>query len=186
MINSRFHPLIKILSDFKRNYIGAGYNEFLNKDFIHQNNHHSKESLFKFFNNLPASQHHFLTEYGLHKLLRHADRNSMANSIEVRLPFLNHTMIEKLMMLPSEFFIKNGWTKYILRRSFADIVPSEVIWRKTKLGFQPPEKTWMNSNSIKPIMHEAHHWLHKNGITNHLANKENKWKYLMIYLFLNQ
>ncbi|MEN9521701.1 MAG: hypothetical protein RL065_78, partial [Bacteroidota bacterium] len=167
MMNSRFHPLIKMVSDFKRNYISAGYNEFLNKDFIHQNNNHSKESLFKFFNNLPEAQHHFLTEYGLHKLLRHADRNSMANSIEVRLPFLNHSMVEKLLMLPSEFFIKDGWTKYILRRSFADIVPSEVIWRKTKLGFQPPEKTWMNSNTIKPILNEAHQWLFKNGITNH-------------------
>jgi len=88
-------------------------------------------------------------------------------------------------MLPSEFFIKDGWTKFLLRRSFADIVPSEIIWRKTKLGFQPPEKTWMESNSIKPIMQQAHDWLYNNGITNKLASDENKWKYLMIYLFLN-
>jgi asparagine synthase (glutamine-hydrolysing) len=185
MINARFHPIIKTISDFKRNYLGAGYNKFLNTDFVHQNNNHSKESLFKFFDNFPEAQHHFLTQYGLHKLLRHSDRNSMANSIEVRLPFVNHHMIEKLMKLPSEFFIKDGWTKYILRRSFADIVPSEVIWRKTKLGFQPPEKTWMESNSIKPIMQQAHDWLYNNGITNKLASDENKWKYLMIYLFLN-
>lgn len=185
MINTRINPLIQSIFNFKRKYFGAGYDKFLNPDFIHQNNNNSNESLFKYFDNLPEAQHHFLTEYGLHKLLRHADRNSMANSIEVRLPFLNHKMVEKLMMLPSDFFIKDGWTKHILRRSFADIVPSEVIWRKKKLGFQPPEKTWMDSNSMKPIMEEAHNWLFKNEITNKLAHKENKWKYLMIYLFLN-
>ncbi|MFM2049081.1 MAG: hypothetical protein RI955_1629 [Bacteroidota bacterium] len=186
MADARFHFLFKMISDFKRKYIGAGYNKYIDNNYVQVNQPSSIESPFIYFNNLSEALQYSTTEYGLHKLLKYADRNSMANSIEVRLPFLQHKMIENVLQLPPDFLINEGWTKYLLRRSLADVVPSEITWRKNKLSFQPPEKKWMNSHAMKPIMNEAHEWLYRNGITNKYAKDEMEWKYLMVYLFLNQ
>jgi hypothetical protein len=41
--------------------------------------------------------------------------------------------------------IKDGWTKYVLRKAMNGILPDEIIWRKNKLGFNAPEKTWIDS-----------------------------------------
>jgi asparagine synthase (glutamine-hydrolysing) len=81
--------------------------------------------------------------HGLEELLRYADRNSMAHGREVRLPFLNHELVEFLFTLPSRFKIRNGWTKWVLRKSMANILPAEITWRKDKTGFEPPQKQWM-------------------------------------------
>jgi asparagine synthase (glutamine-hydrolysing) len=158
----------------------------LHSDYVQSHQPQSFKSNFKNFNNLTQARAYNTVEYGLHKLLKYADRNAMGNSIEVRLPFLNHKLVEKCLKMQSSFFINDGWTKYILRRTFADIVPSEITWRKNKLSFQPPEKKWLHSNDLQPIIAEAHQWLYKNGITNRHAATELEWKYLMTYLFLTQ
>jgi asparagine synthase (glutamine-hydrolysing) len=49
-------------------------------------------------------------------LLKYADRNSMAFSIETRLPFLDYRLVEFALSVPAEFKIKNGWTKNITRQ----------------------------------------------------------------------
>lgn len=85
----------------------------------------------------------------LQELLRFADRNSMAHSIEVRLPFLNRELVEFCFSLPDEYKLKLGWTKYILRKSFEDILPKEITWRKEKVGFEPPQLEWMKNFSEK-------------------------------------
>src|SRR5258706_1801864 len=72
--------------------------------------------------------YHATTRHGLNELLRYADRNSMAHSVEVRLPFLSHKLVEFAFSLPEEFLIHNGWTKYVLRISMSDILPSEIAW----------------------------------------------------------
>jgi asparagine synthase (glutamine-hydrolysing) len=81
----------------------------------------------------------------LQSLLRFADRNSMAHSIEVRLPFLFHELVEFTFSLPAEYLIKMGRSKYILRKSFENQLPEDIIWRKEKIGFEPPQKEWTNS-----------------------------------------
>jgi asparagine synthase (glutamine-hydrolysing) len=84
-----------------------------------------------------------LMQGGLQELLRYADRNSMAHSREVRLPFLNHELIDFCFSLPDSFKLKLGWTKYIMREAFKDILPHEVVWRKDKVGFEPPQNDWL-------------------------------------------
>lgn len=93
--------------------------------------------------------------YGLEELLRYADRNSMANAVEVRLPFLNHHLVEFLFTLPPDLKIKNGWTKWLLRKSMDDLLPKEITWRKDKIGFEPPQKMWMENKSVRERIQES-------------------------------
>jgi asparagine synthase (glutamine-hydrolysing) len=82
------------------------------------------------------------TQFGLQDLLRYEDRNSMAFSIESRVPFLDHRLVEFCIALPNEWKIKDGWTKYILRKTAEPQVAQEVAWRKFKMGFLTPQKVW--------------------------------------------
>jgi asparagine synthase (glutamine-hydrolysing) len=86
---------------------------------------------------------------GLEELLRLADRNSMAHSVEVRLPFLSHRLVEFLFTLPPHFKIHKGWTKWILRRSVEEVLPKEITWRRDKTGFEPPQKKWMSNQEVQ-------------------------------------
>lgn len=86
----------------------------------------------------------------LEDLLRFSDRNSMAHSREVRLPFLNHELVEFAFSLPASYKINEGWSKYILRRSMEGVLPGEITWRTDKIGYEPPQKKWMEH----PIMKE--------------------------------
>ncbi len=89
------------------------------------------------------------TGEGLKILLRYADRNSMAHSREVRLPFLSHKLVEFVFSLPDEFKLHMGWTKYILRRSMEEILPPSICWRKDKIGYEPPQENWLNTPEIQ-------------------------------------
>lgn len=84
----------------------------------------------------------------LQELLRYADRNSMAHSREVRLPFLFHELVEFCFSLPDEYKLKLGWTKYIMRATFEPILPKEICWRKEKIGFEPPQNKWLEDAKI--------------------------------------
>jgi asparagine synthase (glutamine-hydrolysing) len=77
--------------------------------------------------------------------LKYEDKNSMANSIETRLPFLDYRCVELALSINNQFKIKNGWTKYILRKAIEPFLPKEVVWRKEKLGFNAPENLWLAS-----------------------------------------
>jgi asparagine synthase (glutamine-hydrolysing) len=94
-------------------------------------------------------------EHGLEELLRYADRNSMANGRETRLPFLNHQLVEFLFTLPSTFKIRNGWTKWLLRNGMEKTLPPEITWRRDKTGFEPPQKQWMQSDLVQQMIKEA-------------------------------
>jgi asparagine synthase (glutamine-hydrolysing) len=85
-----------------------------------------------------------LQNRGLPGLLRHADRNSMAFSIESRVPFLTLPLADFLFSLPEKYLISNsGETKSIFRESMKGIVPNEILYRKDKIGFSTPEKDWI-------------------------------------------
>lgn len=101
---------------------------------------------------------------GLEDLLRYADRNSMAHSREVRLPFLNHELVEFSFGLPSSFKIKNGFTKYILRGAMQSLLPANIVWRKDKIGFEPPQQQWLQNKAINELTEQAKQKLIANGI----------------------
>ncbi len=94
-------------------------------------------------------------QQGLEELLRYADRNSMAHSRELRLPFLNHELVQFIFSLPANFKIHNGWTKWILRKTMDNKLPAEITWRRDKTGFEPPQKLWMQNETLREYIHEA-------------------------------
>ena len=87
-----------------------------------------------------------VTSSNLQQLLRYEDRNSMAFSIEARVPFLDYRLVEYVMNLPAVYKIHDGWTKFILRRALGDVVPPAVLWRRDKIGFATPETHWLRSS----------------------------------------
>lgn len=89
-------------------------------------------------------------------MLRWEDRNSMANSIESRVPFLDHRLVEASFFIPPELKIKNGFQKYILRKSMSGIVPEPILKRTDKIGFGTPTDEWTGSSlhaEIKELLH---------------------------------
>lgn len=101
---------------------------------------------------------------GLEELLRFADRNSMSHGVEVRLPFLQSDLVEFIFSLQSNFKIQNGFTKYILRTLMQDRLPKEIVWRTDKVGYEPPQKLWMENPHLQEYMHESKKVLVDNGI----------------------
>jgi asparagine synthase (glutamine-hydrolysing) len=77
-------------------------------------------------------------------LLHWEDRNSMAFSVEARVPFLDHRVVEFCLNLPDQDKVGSGISKIILRNAMRGIVPDSIIDRRDKLGFVTAEKMWMN------------------------------------------
>ena len=77
-------------------------------------------------------------------MLTKVDLMSMANSLEVRVPFLDHTVVDYVSCLPSSYKIDAHSRKKILRETFADFFPPELLNRK-KHGFEVPLQKWFNN-----------------------------------------
>ncbi len=84
-----------------------------------------------------------LLSTSLPSLLHFEDRNSMAFSIEARVPFLDDRLVMPAMALPADRKLLGGWTKYILRESVAGRVPDAIRLRTDKIGFAAPTNAWL-------------------------------------------
>lgn len=95
------------------------------------------------YGGLSAMQKDEIERTNLPVLLRYEDKNSMAHSIETRLPFLDYRLVEFATSVATSLKLHDGWGKYLLRRSMAGQMPEAVVWRKNKFGFEAPESRWM-------------------------------------------
>jgi asparagine synthase (glutamine-hydrolysing) len=87
-----------------------------------------------------------LSETSLPTLLRYEDRNSMAFSIESRVPFLTPEFANFALSLPEEYIIApDGTSKAVFRRAMRGIVPDAVLDRRDKIGFATPEYNWLTT-----------------------------------------
>jgi asparagine synthase (glutamine-hydrolysing) len=77
-------------------------------------------------------------------LLVKADKMTMANSVELRVPLLDHKVLEFAASLPSEYKLRRLTTKYILKKALARAVPKEILNRK-KAGFPVPYEGWLRN-----------------------------------------
>jgi len=109
-------------------------------------------------NLLRKNLHNSLVETSLPMLLRYEDRNSMAHSIESRVPFLTPALADFLLRLPEEYLIgPDGTSKRIFRDAMRGIVPDAVLDRRNKIGFATPEQQWFTSLRpwVEKTLHEA-------------------------------
>jgi asparagine synthase (glutamine-hydrolysing) len=86
-------------------------------------------------------------------ILAKVDRASMAVSLEVRVPFLDHEMVETAMRIPAEQKLRNGESKWILRKAFASLLPP-VVRNRGKEGFSMPMKQWL-AGALEPLMRDT-------------------------------
>jgi len=83
----------------------------------------------------------------LPSLLRDEDKISMAFSIESRVPFLDHRLVEAAFRTSEDKKIYFGWTKHVLRKAVTDILPDSVTWRRDKKGYPTPLKRWIGEGN---------------------------------------
>jgi asparagine synthase (glutamine-hydrolysing) len=109
-------------------------------------------------------------------MLRWEDRNSMANSIESRVPFLDHRLVEKSFYIPAEFKLKNGVTKFALRKAMKNTVPDLILNRTDKIGFGTPTGKWTRyflANEIRELINDKEFdqrpWWYANKIRNRFS-----------------
>jgi asparagine synthase (glutamine-hydrolysing) len=88
-------------------------------------------------------------------LLRYGDRNSMAHSREVRLPFCDHRLAEFALSLPPHLLMGDIQTKRLLRESMRGILPEAIRTRWAKRGFLPPQEQWFESASMRTLVRDT-------------------------------
>jgi asparagine synthase (glutamine-hydrolysing) len=115
---------------------------FLNREYVEMG-HRSLPDAARFFLDIHDLQVAEITAQQLPHLLKYEDRNSMAHSIEARVPYVEVDCIESSIRIPPQDRIKNGYTKYPLRKIAEKILPPSIAWRKNKFGFEAPTALWL-------------------------------------------
>jgi len=98
-------------------------------------------------NTVPEISEQFTFFSTLPKYLRWEDRNSMAHSVEARVPFLDHRLVEFAYNLPDEFLEKDGINKRVMREAMDGLLPEKIKNRKDKMGFTTPEELWVKKEN---------------------------------------
>jgi asparagine synthase (glutamine-hydrolysing) len=173
-------PIYRTFRPIKQEAPSGHVPDFLSKEFTSQ--FESVEKLPEHTGGLKEQLYVNNCVIGLNNLLRFADRNSMAFSREMRLPFLSHELVEFLFSLPNEYKIHDGWTKYVMRKAFDPILPNEITWRVDKIGYEPPQSRWMENKEIKDLIESSIVDLEKEGIVNKkrkATGKSDEWNSLV-------
>jgi len=92
-----------------------------------------------------------IDKFSIPALCRYEDRNSTANSLEMRIPFLDYRLVSFCLNLSNDYKIKNGWTKYILRKVMNDL-PKKIRYRRDKKGFSVPEENFLRNELKNDIL----------------------------------
>lgn len=97
-----------------------------------------------------------LVQQSIPALLHYEDRNSMAFSIEARVPYLDHRIVEFALALDPSVKIKDTWTKWVLRKAVEPVMPKSVTWRRSKLGYPTPFARWLreepNRSQLRDVL----------------------------------
>ena len=152
LLQSSKNSRLSLLDTIKYQYYFSNYklrlkrlkfkNSFYKSEILSEYESEELRIISESYNDISILQKNEIESSQLPHLLKYEDRNSMANSIESRLPFLDYKLVELSLNTNNSLKIKDGWTKFILRKAAETILPKEIVWRKNKLGFNAPEKTW--------------------------------------------
>ena len=156
----------------KNNFIKKQYLDFISSELVKRNSENYLD-IFKL-------QYNEIFKTQMPHLLKYEDKNSMRNSIETRLPFIDYKVLETAISLNSNYKISKGWTKYILREAVDKILPKNIVWRKNKFGFEAPTKSWLYQ-----LEDEMQNTINNSKILNEILNQtikisnlddKQKWK----------
>ncbi len=162
LTNSNFDAKIwdRLVNDAFRRDIGDYHPSSITSDYYHKadtDDHLSKILYTDIKTYLPGD------------ILVKVDRMSMANSLEVRAPLLDHRVVEYAATIPAYLKLNQGEKKYILKKCFNTILPHDILYRK-KMGFSVPLADWLR-DEIKPIAEER--LFHPNsGLSNFFKEEE--------------
>lgn len=155
----RNYSYFKILKIFGNAILPMQIKEVLKKLLGHKTQSPSWLNIKKYMNSKNRFNQEFgsirdlsvdqLSKKGIRALLHWEDRNSMAYSIEARVPFLDYRLVEFTLSMPSNMKIRNGITKYLLRESMTGVLPEDVRKRQDKLGFTTDTDKWMTVDKPK-------------------------------------
>lgn len=105
---------------------------------------------------LGTLQYREIKNFPLPQILHNEDSDSMAFSIETRLPFMDYRVVEFAIGLPSRYKIRGQWSKWIIRKGCKRYLPKAVAKRKNKMGFPAPFARWLredvDTKKIKDII----------------------------------
>jgi asparagine synthase (glutamine-hydrolysing) len=121
--------------------------ELVDHDRLNITPEHPFKSTSNNYRRVPEISEHFTFTSTLPKYLHWEDRNSMAHSVEARVPFLDHRLVEFCYNLPDDFLEKDGITKRVMREAMTGLLPELIRNRKDKMGFTTPEELWVKKEN---------------------------------------
>jgi asparagine synthase (glutamine-hydrolysing) len=134
-------------------------------------------------------------------LLRNYDRYSMINGVEIRMPFLDYRIVNFAFSIPWDSKIRNGYSKAIVRDSIIPFAPEDIVYRKSKIGFNSPFSEWLKgplntwiNDEISSTDFKHSELIDQNDVINRIRNietndnasfmdGENAWKAFMPYIW---
>ena len=116
----------------------------------------AKHPNFKKLDNFSRELYIIFHETILPTLLRNYDRYSMANSVEIRMPFMDHRVVSFVNSLPYSSKFGGGYTKKLIRDAMNPYMPEEITWRKSKIGFNSPIVDWMQGDLKEWFLDTVH------------------------------
>ncbi|MDP2188229.1 MAG: asparagine synthase (glutamine-hydrolyzing) [Sphingobacteriaceae bacterium] len=120
----------------------------INKDYLESIDFITVSALSKAYGNLNELQNMEITQTQIPQLLKWEDKNSMACSIETRLPFMDYSVVETSLSINNKYKLNNLWSKYILRKAMEGMLPAEIVFRRKKIGFTAPTKEWLHNTIL--------------------------------------
>lgn len=146
-----FYELLKKLKIIKKHYLSKRFS-FINPEIL--KTWKNKSSYFSTVFDEKGLKENLISHvlYKLEELLKWEDRNSMAFSIETRVPFLDYRLVEFVLSLPSSYIIRDGKTKAVLRDAMNGYIDREILERTDKIGFETPEDEWLREGPIREFV----------------------------------
>lgn len=128
---------------------------YLSNEFVKEQSKkdHTATKLYKARTLKEAFLQHF--EYKLEHLLKWLDHNSMHFSVESRVPFLDHRLVENSIPLESSAILRRGTTKSYLRKAMKTLLPHSIRARNDKMGFETPAKDWFKSSKFEEMIYDT-------------------------------
>lgn len=155
----RLHPQEIIFDNYYKLSLADEGEGTINEDFLHaalqENPYRNYLDHFDRFSSADVISRMLYTDTNtyLEELLMKQDKMSMATSIESRVPFLDHKLVEYAATLPSHMKVKLGSLKHVIKKAVSSFVPDEIINRK-KMGFPIPLAEWMREPFFNNYMRD--------------------------------